>query len=339
MNALSNSPALLVLPRLRIQNANAISSPLTHGFPSMTAFLGFMWALERRLASTEFAIGLQSVGVICHDFDEQVTEGGYVKAFRLTRNPVDKEGRTAAIVEEGRIHLDITLVFGVNGRFIRQDDAQRQAIADGVAGIIAGMRLAGGSVFVSAQRDRNTRPWLRMVDQDPTMVRDQFRRWRRHWLPGFALVARDDLLQQRIRRIQNDTQASPLDAWLDLSCFNWRSQHIETKNENTGDTKARIEWAHDRTEGWIVPIPVGYGALSDPFDPGTVHNARDQDTPFRFVESLYSIGQWIGPHRLSHPNQLLWYAHSDEAKGLYCCRNDYARSVSDNYSNIKGLAS
>lgn len=330
MSTLPQSPALLVLPRLRIQNANAISSPLTHGFPSMTAFLGFMWALERRLADTEFAIGLQSVGVICHDFDEQTTQGGYVKAFRLSRNPVDKDGSTAAIVEEGRTHLDVTLVFGVNGRFAQQDDARRQAIADSIADIVAGMRLAGGSVFAPTRPDRHTRPWLRMVDQDPAEARDQFRRWRRHWLPGFALVARDDLLQQRINRNQNDARASPLDAWLDLSRFNWRSHRIETKNENTGETKVRIEWHHDRTEGWIVPIPVGYGALSGPHEPGTVRNARDQDTPFRFVESLYSIGQWIGPHRLSHPNQLLWYAHSDDAQGVYRCRNDYARSVSDN---------
>lgn len=329
MSTLPSSPALLVLPRLRIQNANAISSPLTHGFPSMTAFLGFMWALERRLADTEFAIGLQSVGVICHDFDEQVTEGGYVKAFRLSRNPVDKDGSTAAIVEEGRIHLDVTLVFGVNGRFAQQDDAQRQAIADGIAGIVAGMRVAGGSVFAPTRQDRHTRPWLRMVDQDRDEARKQFRAWRRHWLPGFALVARDDLLQRRILRGRNTTNASALEAWLDLSRFNWRSHRIETKNENTGETKVRIEWAHDRTEGWIVPIPVGYGALSDLHEAGSVRNARDQDTPFRFVESLYSIGQWIGPHRLSHPDQLLWYAHSDDAQGVYRCRNDYARSVSD----------
>ena len=39
------SPGLLVLPHLRIQNANAISSPLTHGFPSMTAFLAGMGQL------------------------------------------------------------------------------------------------------------------------------------------------------------------------------------------------------------------------------------------------------------------------------------------------------
>lgn len=330
MSALPPSPALLVLPRLRIQNANAISSPLTHGFPSMTAFLGFMWALERRLAGTEFAIGLQSVGVICHDFDEQVTEGGYVKAFRLSRNPVDKDGSTAAIVEEGRIHLDITLVLGVSGRFVEQDDAYRQAIADAVGNIVSSMRLAGGSVFAPLKKDRRTRPWLRMIDQDPAAARDQFRRWRRQWLPGFALVARDDLLQHRILRTQNAASATSLDAWLDLSRFNWRSRRIETTNENTGETKLRIEWHHDRTEGWIVPIPVGYGALSDLHEAGSVRNARDQDTPFRFVESLYSIGQWIGPHRLSHPDQLLWYAHSDDAQGVYRCRNDYARSVSDN---------
>lgn len=330
MSTLPASPALLVLPRLRIQNANAISSPLTHGFPSMTAFLGFMWALERRLADTEFAIGLQSMGVVCHDFDEQVTQGGYVKAFRLSRNPVDKDGSTAAIVEEGRIHLDVTLVFGVTGRFVAQDDVERQRIADGIAGIVAGMRLAGGSVFAPTRHDRHARPWLRVVDQDPAVARHQFRRWRRQWLPGFALVARDDLLQQRIRHGLNSTNASPLDAWLDLSRFNWRSRRIETKNESTGETKVRIEWNHDRTEGWIVPIPVGYCALSDLHEAGSVRNARDQDTPFRFVESLYSIGQWIGPHRLSHPDQLLWYAHSDDAKGVYRCRNDYARSLADN---------
>lgn len=326
MSTLPQSPALLVLPHLRIQNANAISSPLTHGFPSMTAFLGFMWALERRLAKTEFAIGLQSVGVICHDFDEQVTEGGYVKSFRLHRNPVDKDGNTAAIVEEGRIHLDLTLVFGVNGRFVTQDDSQRQAIADAIGMIVSGMRVAGGSVIAPKPQNRHWRPWLRALDPDRAVARAQFRQWRRQWLPGFTLVARDDLLQQHI--LQRRNEANALDAWLDLSRFNWRSQSIETRDERSGEIKQRIEWAHDRREGWIVPIPVGYGALSVPLPAGSVRNARDAETPFRFVESLYSIGQWIGPHRLSHPDQLLWYAHSDEAQGLYRCRNDYASSVS-----------
>ena len=32
--------ALLLVPHLHVQNANATSSPMTWGFPSITAFLG-----------------------------------------------------------------------------------------------------------------------------------------------------------------------------------------------------------------------------------------------------------------------------------------------------------
>ena len=46
--------ALLVLPRLRVQNANAISSPLTHGFPSVTAFTGLMWTFAADSLVTGF---------------------------------------------------------------------------------------------------------------------------------------------------------------------------------------------------------------------------------------------------------------------------------------------
>ena len=66
---------LLILPRLRIQNANAISSPLTHGFPSMTAFLGFMWALGRKMADAGIPLKPEKIGVICHWHQEQVVDG------------------------------------------------------------------------------------------------------------------------------------------------------------------------------------------------------------------------------------------------------------------------
>jgi CRISPR-associated protein Csy2 len=324
MSALLQSPGLLILPHLRIQNANAISSPLTHGFPSMTAFLGLMWALERTLAG-RYPITLDAVGVICHDHDEQTTEGGYTKAFRLTRNPVDKDGSTVAIVEEGRIHLDITLVFAVGGGFVEQDEAERQAIAEAIADVVAGMRVAGGSVLPSQRPRWQTLPKLIVIAEDPSDAARQFRQLRRRWLPGFALVCRDDLLQRRISDLRtSDPPASALDAWLDLSRFNWKP----APTQQADDVKSKVEWKHDRTEGWIVPIPVGYGALSDPHPAGTVQNARDEWTDFRFVESLYSIGQWISPHRLNDPRELLWYAHSDAANGLYRCNNDFVRTAS-----------
>lgn len=324
MNALPQSNGLLILPHLRIQNANAISSPLTHGFPAMTAFLGLMWALERKL-SGRHPITFDAVGVICHDHDEQTTEGGYTKAFRLTRNPVDKDGSTAAIVEEGRIHLDVTLVFSVSGGFAERDEAERQVIADAIADVLAGMRLAGGSVLPPQRPRWQTMPKLIVMAETPADAARQFRQLRRRWLPGFTLVCRDDLLQKRILGLRTaNPAASALDAWLDLSRFNWNPAPMEKSD----DAKSKVEWKHDRSEGWIVPIPVGYGALSDPHPPGTVQNARDQTTAFRFVESLYSIGQWISPHRLADVRELLWYAHSNAPNGLYRCNNDYARTVS-----------
>lgn len=327
MSTLPHSDGLLVLPRLRVQNANAVSSPLTHGFPSMTAFLGLMWALARRLEAHDLPLLLDSVGVVCHDFDEQTTEGGYIKAFRLTRNPVDKHGDTAAIVEEGRVHMEITLIFGVSGGFVDLDDTARGDIAATVAAELAQMRIAGGSVLPSAP-DRRHRPTLERLAQDADEARRQFRYLRRRCLPGFALVCRDDLLQARLAQLRaTSPKANALDALLDLSRFNWRPDRTTSAQDGAPESSTKVPWAHDRTEGWIVPIPVGYGALSDVFPAGSVDGARDRDSAFRFVESLFSIGQWIGPHRLKNLSQLLWYGDADPAAGRYRCRNDYATSL------------
>jgi len=321
---LPESQGLLVLPRLRIQNANAISSPLTHGFPSMTAFLGLMWALERKLCANGIGMAFDSVGVICHHFDEQVTQGGYTKAFRLTRNPVVKDGSTAAIVEEGRIHLDITLVFGVSGETILAEAEARKALADTVAETLAGMRIAGGSILPTRGANAHRGAELIRLAEDPTEARKQFRLLRRRWLPGFALVCRDDLLAQRLSHLQTTApSATALDALLDLSRINWRP----APGAPSDTERKTVEWKPEPREGWIVPIPVGYGALSEVHPAGNVKNARDSRTDFRFVESLYSIGQWISPHRLSHPRELLWYGHSDIDGGLYRCRNDFAATA------------
>ena len=61
----------LLLRQVKIHNANAFSSPLTIGFPAMTAWLGAMHALERKLRQCESLsdIRLTKLAVSCHDFD------------------------------------------------------------------------------------------------------------------------------------------------------------------------------------------------------------------------------------------------------------------------------
>jgi CRISPR-associated protein Csy2 len=311
---------LLVIPHLRVQNANAVSSPLTHGFPSMTAFLGLMWALERKTAAQGLDVRFKAVGVVCHDYQEQVSNAGFAHSFCLTRNPsLDKKRikdgkivRSDAIVEEGRIHLDISLIFALRSKTLTHAFASpeiQEKIAADVYRILESMRIAGGSIL-----PYSLKPYfiaLTGADKD----REQcFFDLKYRLLPGFTLVARDDLLEKRHKKLQAKTpESSRLDAWLSLSRFNWRCA--------TPLDKKPAEWEHDNPGGWLSPIPVGYSVLSRPHDP--VASARDAKTPFRFVESIYSIGEWIGPHRLRDPKEMLWYAEHAPDTGLYRCCNDY----------------
>ncbi|MCQ4145186.1 type I-F CRISPR-associated protein Csy2 [Vogesella sp. AC12] len=324
---LTNITGLLTLPHLRVQNANAISSQHTWGVPSITAFSGLMAALERKLAG---AIDLEfyGVGVICHGYQAQ-TNGDYVQRFNLTRNPIDKDGSTAAIVEEGRIHLDITLVFGVAGDVLTENEAKRDEIAANIANIVATLRIAGGSVIPQAnQPARRIKPTLQALEEGEKRAK-QFRQLRRQWLPGFALLARDDLLHSHhAKLVGHNPDATLLDGWLDKSRLN---------HSPVTDDKGDTVWQHSRQqgEGWIVPIPVGYGALSGLHPAGSVANARDDSTPFRFVESVYSLGEWRSPHRLHDVLDLLWYPDFDEASGVYRCRNHYT-APQDTASDLIG---
>lgn len=312
---------LLVIPRFRVQNANAISSPLTHGFPSITAFLGLMWALERKTRAAGLDLHFNAVGVVCHDHQEQITQGGFVNTFCLTRNPVNRKGSTAAIVEEGRIHLDISLVFAVQSQTWTEKPGDAEVEVAQIRDVLSAMRIAGGSVVPSRVSFRRQQPYVVAMTGKEDDRDEMFRRTRLRLLPGFVLVGRDDLLEERHAKLQSDNPAATrLDTWLSLSRINWHYEPADDKREEL----AKAIWQNDRKgNGWVVPIPVGYGALSELQPPGTVANARDTSTPFRFVESLYSVGQWLSPHRLQSPQQLLWYADSRPDSGLYRCRNDY----------------
>ena len=318
---------LLVLPRLQVRNANAISSPLTHGFPSMTAFLGLMWALERKARAAGLDLAFNAIGVVSHDHQEQVAQGGFVKTFHLTRNPVGKDGSTTAIVEEGRIHLETSLVFAVHSeRWSHEPDAASSDLQT-ISELLAAMRVAGGSIVPPPEpHHRRYQPFIEAMTGNEDDQHALFRKLRLRLLPGFTLVARDDLLDTRLAELQEkDAAASRLDAWLSLSRVNRTYQPADE------DSK-KGTWRHDRTGGgWIVPIPVGYGALGALHDAGSVPNARDSSTPFRFVESLYSIGQWIGPHRLHSPSQMFWYADSRPDESRYRCHNDYQSTLDDDF--------
>ncbi|MDF2867618.1 MAG: csy2 1 [Gammaproteobacteria bacterium] len=305
--------AILILPHLKVQNANIISSPLTWGFPAVTAVLGFVHALERKL-SQHYEIKLGGTGIICHRFMPQVFQSrpGGDTVFCLTRNPLQKDGATPAFVEEGRAHLEISLVVQVAGASCTEHEEAVKAMLTNILQTVYSLRFAGGSILPETQPGAKPIQLINWPDTDEEMQKLTKARLRR-LLPGFALISREQLLAERTQQLQLiNPQATALDALLEFSSLNFE---VDSVAENT-------LWKISQKRGWVVPIPIGYKALSDLYAPGTVLNVRDTDHPFRFVENIYSLGQWLSPHRIRYLNDIFWHYQIDSTKGIYRCINE-----------------
>lgn len=312
---------LVLLSHLRVQAANAVSSPLTWGFPAPSAFAGFAHALERRMRSEGHELRFTGVGIVCHRAEPLIAEGRsqVPRAFRLTRNPVDEHGETAAIVEEGRMHLDLSLLLTVHGADAPTNGDAAETLAAELMERALGMRLAGGSIFPGVlPRTLRRRAWVsdNFADEDP-----QVPRILRQLLPGFALVSRHQALLDHLAVLRaKDPAATELDALLDFV-------RLEFPPPPDAGDSGEVEWPPPRRAapggGWVVPIPVAYGAISELYPPGVARNARDPGVPFRFVESLLSLGEWRSPHRLRSIEDLIWRHRAEPEAGIYRLVNEY----------------
>lgn len=324
---MSDITGLILLPHLRVQNANAISGPLSWGFPSPTAFTGFAHALTRKLAD-RIEHDVAGIGIVCHRFEPQVAQpaGARHHIFCLTRNPINKDGGAPSIAEEGRAHLEVSLLLALREHC---SAATGQYLAEDCLHAAYGMRLAGGSPLYR-QGLRHQASWHPLAGTEAEDAQT-FRKLRRRLLPGFALVQRDDLLATHLAEMRDARPGSTtLDALLDITRRNIEPTLIPATEATP---LAATEWKTRHKPGWIVPLPVGYAGISPLYPPGVVANTRDAQTPFRFVESLYSLGQWISPHRLRTLEQMLWTQESDPENGLYRCRNRYPESLTASFSD------
>ncbi len=314
-----NSTSFLLLPHLRIQNANAITSPFTWGFPGPPAFTGFTHALSLKLRSEpHIHLTLGGVGIVCHVFEPQVS-GTYEKKFHLTRNPVGADGKPASIGEEGRAHLDVSLLIAVEGESLEEAD-KLALISDRIADLVACMRLAGGSIL-SLDKPQFFLPGP-LEDENGRGRRQLLRRI----MPGFALVdARHRLGDHHREMLSQDPDTPAMAALLDISSLKY-----QIRETATDDGGLETIWTSRLRKGWLVPIPVGYHAISETYEPGAVRNTRDRETPFRFAESIVSLGEWISPHRAASPSDLLWHTHADPENSLYLCENLYPQPRSGN---------
>jgi CRISPR-associated protein Csy2 len=286
----------LLIPHLKLHNANAMSSPYTIGFPAMTAWLGAVHALQRKLQSKGCEVSLTKVGVSCHEFNLQTYkgQGDFVHSIIGTANPLDKGGSRPAFIEEARCHLEVSLLIECQNI----DPDEKEQFLEDVQQLICSMKFASGDVLAvkkcqilqfdeDADQDRELKPILNKL------------------MLGHVLVERRDLVIESMKQGKD-----ALDAVLDC---------LKVTHSSSVDENGKVIWTSKRNaQGWLVPIAVGFQGISEL---GIAKNQRDADTPHRFAEAVLTLGEFIMPYRIESIDQLLWQYHVDLENNLYLCQN------------------
>jgi len=294
---------VLLLPHIKVHNANALSSPFTIGFPAMTAWLGAVHALQRKVNSSGLQnVNFQKAAVVSHDMNLQtkIGQGDFVQSIIVPKRPpsTKKEltdfntGSAPSFIEEARCHLDVTLLI----EYPRIDRDDEEALIKQVAHHLnASMKIAGGDIL-----SFNKPTLLRIEEGNDT----ELRRLTRQLMPGYAIIERRELMIDAMKQGRD-----AIDALLD-----YLAVHHSCEQDDAGN----VVWTSQRkTSGWIVPIATGFHGITGR---GQAKNQRDPDMPHRFAESVVTLGEFRMPHRILSLDEILWRYHTDLEKNLYLCQ-------------------
>jgi CRISPR-associated protein Csy2 len=296
---MSNIKRILLLPHIKVHNANALSSPFTIGFPAMTAWLGAVHALQRKLNTHGFTnIKFNAVGVISHSCDLQTHKGtgDFVHSIIGTGNPLDKTGARSAFIEEARCHLDVSLVIEYSG--IEKDD--ETLVQEKIPHFLhSSMKMAGGDISTFKAPE-----FFKIENGYTTDIQALTRKI----MPGYALIERRDLMLEAMADGQD-----AIDALLDYLVI-----HHKCDKQLDDQGNDQVTWSSNRkTKGWLVPIATGFHGLTEL---GEAKNQRDPKTPHRFAESVVTLGEFKMPHNITNIDEILWRYQTDKPNNLYLCK-------------------
>lgn len=327
-------PKALYIVRLNVENASIISSHLTWGFPAPSAFTGFMHNLQRQLNVIDDYQQIEccGIGIISHKFTPQITKTNSFRyspyQLNLARHPLKSDGSTPAMIEEGKGHLEISLIIGLTGEGLDQHlsandedlSTETHALLGKMTQLIYNMRLAGGSVFPHKRMKPKLVNWSSHDAENKTKI------LRRGVLPGFALQHRQEVLlvhQTWLQQYPNyvaTQHAEPnlLDTLLDIQRLNFVStSKSDINNAEEVEAVWNVRQRPEHLKGWLVPIPIGYAALSDLQPQGVIKGLRNDQYPATFVETLLSLGEWKSPHRIQNIVEILWSYNTEPKNGVY----------------------
>lgn len=288
----------LLIPHIKVHNANALSSPYTIGFPAMTAWLGAVHALQRRLNHNGFReVIFKSVAVVCHEMDLERYKGeeDFYYSIIGTRNPLKEDGNSPSFIEEARCRLDVSLVVEFEG--IKNDrEEEKNAIFQIENQLHGKIKMAGGDILSFGNPE-----FIQIIEEQ------DFKKLKRKLMPGYLLIERRDLMVKAMKEDGRDA----IDALLD---------HLKIMHRSEKDENGKITWISKRKEsGWIVPIATGFHGLTEP---GKAKNQRDPDTVHRFAESVVTLGEFVMPYKIDSLDKMLWHYHVNLENNLYLCQQN-----------------
>lgn len=313
----------LILSHIEVQNANSVAG-FTWGFPAITQFLGFTHALSRKLSQShggEYETVLTGCAVISHHHQNKVYQPKRFADFEFlqSKNPpvlAKHKNSSPPIIEEGKVNLDVSLIIELS-ELLSLTTEQIQFFEQTVSKLSQRMRVAGGSVLNIGQvklLSANTQ------DQYKKMVK----RIKLLTMPGFILIDRSDYLAKHYEHLaeQDEQQSELLNAWLDFSAMKYRAEPQLEKGQTIPDEDTDATWHYipKADSGYLVPLMVGYKAISDINPPGKVGGVRDPSIPSCFVEAVHSVGEWQSLHRVNHIEKVVWRYRQQDA--WYLCQQE-----------------
>lgn len=296
----------LVLSRMHVSNASAQSSPISIGIPPVTAFMGAMHRLQREMNGKGYEeLRFTGVGIVIHDFNLKTFTGTYNRELLIgSSNPLRKDGERPSTIPDSKIDFTVSLICEVACGYI-EDKSQLVSDIDRI--IFNGLRIAGGDIALPRSKyGKVLNSYESMIKYYPGIDQDKenaFCEIIKPLIPGYALIERRDLLQMAMKEGKD-----PIDALIDYLA-------IHHDCMSNGDDS--VEWHRLRkTDGWIVPIVVGYQGLSKPMK---VDNQRDTNTDHVFGEYLITLGEYRMVNTADGIEWLLWKYRTDLEKSLYTC--------------------
>ena len=297
---------ILIIPRIKIDNANAFSSPYTAGFPAISAFGGFADKMMRDIHKAGLT-GLEfgGLGIVSHKFNLRAyRENRFVDASIIaTSNPLTKDGERPSFVPEIKCNLEVSIICEIINCTLNDRDKLPDLVKDVMAN---GIRVAGGNILGYGE--------CKLIDitENPKNTMQQLIKI---LMPGYAIIERRDMI---IKEMEHGSDA--LNALLDGVAVN-----AKVEEDEAGRLKLLRSRMH---QGWIVPVSVGYAAIG-PL--GHAIGQRNPDEPHRFVESIVTLGEFVMLHRIDNINKTL-----DEEKEPSWKRFEQAiKTVIDYYLNLK----